>query len=39
VDLHATLYHCLGLDPGQAMHDNLGRPFPLSTGRVIAPLV
>jgi uncharacterized protein (DUF1501 family) len=39
VDVHATLFHCMGLDPGQAMYDHLRRPFPLSTGRVIAPLV
>jgi hypothetical protein len=39
VDVHATIYHCLGLDPGQVMYDQLRRPFPLSTGRVIAPLV
>jgi hypothetical protein len=39
VDLHATLYHCMGLDPDQTMYDNLGRPFPLSTGRVIPRLV
>jgi hypothetical protein len=39
VDLHATLYHCLGLDPAQSMVDALGRPSPLSTGRVIRALV
>jgi hypothetical protein len=39
VDVHATVYHCMGLDPEQTTDDNLGRPFPLCTGRVIAPLV
>src|SRR5262249_19227147 len=39
VDVHATMYHCMGLNPEQAMHDNLRRPFLLSTGRVITPLV
>jgi hypothetical protein len=39
VDIHATVYHCMGLDPGQLMYDTLGRPSPLSTGRVLVPLV
>jgi hypothetical protein len=39
VDIHATMYHCLGLDPEQTMYDSLHRPFPLSTGRVIQALV
>jgi hypothetical protein len=39
VDLHATMYHCLGLDPGRTVHGHLGRPFPLSTGRVLTALV
>jgi hypothetical protein len=38
VDLHATLYHCLGVDPDQVVHDHLGRPYPLSTGRVLVSL-
>jgi hypothetical protein len=38
-DIHATLLHCLGLHPGQPMHDHLGRPFPLSTGRVLTALL
>ena len=28
-DLHATLYHVLGIDPGLAFNDNFGRPVPL----------
>ena len=39
VDIQATMYHCMGLDPGHTMHDYLGRPSPLSTGRVIGELV
>jgi hypothetical protein len=39
VDIHATMYHCMGLNPEQTIYDNLRRPFPLSTGRVLTPLV
>ncbi len=39
VDVHATMYHCMGLDAEQTMYDHLRRPFPLSTGRVIRGLV
>jgi hypothetical protein len=39
VDIHATVYHCMGLDPGQVIDGSLGRPLPLSTGRVLTPLV
>jgi hypothetical protein len=39
VDIHATVYHCMGLDPEQTVYDTLRRPFPISTGRVIAALV
>jgi hypothetical protein len=39
VDLHATMYHCLGMDPEQLMHDQFHRPYPLTTGRVVKPLV
>jgi hypothetical protein len=39
VDVHATLYHCMGLDPAQVMEDHLRRPFPLCTGRVLTALV
>ncbi len=39
VDLHATIYHCLGLDPAQLVHDHLNRPFPLSSGRVLTSLL
>ncbi len=39
VDVHATAYHYLGLDPEATMVDNLHRPYPLSTGRVLTGLV
>jgi hypothetical protein len=39
VDIHATVYHCMGLDPTQTMQDHLQRPWPLCAGRVLAPLV
>jgi Protein of unknown function (DUF1501) len=39
VDLHATMYHCMGVDPASVIHDSLGRPFPVSTGRVLTSLV
>ncbi len=37
-DLHATIYHCLGIDPAAEVHDTLGRPIPVSRGRVISEL-
>jgi uncharacterized protein (DUF1501 family) len=39
VDIHATLYHCMGLDPDQSMRDSLQRPYLLTTGRVIESIV
>jgi hypothetical protein len=39
VDIHATMYHCMGLDPDHLIHDNLQRPFPISTGRVLESLL
>lgn len=38
-DLTATIFHCLGLHPETEMHDRLGRPFPISRGRVIAEVL
>jgi uncharacterized protein (DUF1501 family) len=38
-DIHATMYHCLGLGPDTLMRDALQRPYPISTGRVIKALV
>jgi hypothetical protein len=39
VDLHATIYHCMGLDPHTHLHDHLQRPWPLCTGQVISKLL
>jgi hypothetical protein len=39
VDVHATVYYCLGLHPEQAMYDPLRRPFPLCTGQVLTALL
>jgi arylsulfatase A-like enzyme len=34
-DLLATMYHLLGIDHHQIVHDTLGRPLPLVDGEVI----
>jgi len=34
-DMSATLFHLLGLSPSKQYADSLGRPFPLSEGRVL----
>jgi hypothetical protein len=39
VDIHATLYHCLGVEPHRTIHDHLQRPYPITTGRVIDSLL
>jgi uncharacterized protein (DUF1501 family) len=39
VDVHATLYHVMGLDPAQHLRDHLDRPWPLSTGKVVRQVV
>jgi hypothetical protein len=39
VDIHATIYYCMGLDPEQTMTDHLQRPFPLCTGRALGELL
>jgi uncharacterized protein (DUF1501 family) len=38
MDLNATIFHAIGLDPETVIHDPLGRPIPISRGQVIAPL-
>ena len=35
VDLAATVYHLLGVDPRMEIHDRLGRPMTLCDGQVI----
>lgn len=39
VDIHATMYRCLGLDPRSEIHDHLGRPFSMSGGKVLTSLM
>jgi hypothetical protein len=34
-DIHATIYDCLGISPRTVIHDVLGRPFPISNGRIL----
>lgn len=38
-DLHATLYHLLGLDPRTIVHDPLGRPQTICHGRIVEGLL
>jgi hypothetical protein len=37
-DLTATIYHALGIAPESEIRDRLGRPTPLSTGRILTGL-
>jgi len=39
VDIHATIYHCMGLDPEQKMYDLSQRIWPISNGKVIRQLL
>lgn len=39
VDIHATVYHCMGVNPEQTITDQLHRPHTLCMGRVIQQLV
>jgi hypothetical protein len=34
-DVHATIFHALGISPRAEMRDMLGRPFPVSDGDVL----
>jgi Protein of unknown function (DUF1501) len=38
-DISATFYHLLGIDPHAEMRDALNRPFPISSGTVIADVL
>lgn len=38
-DYLATVFHCLGFGPETMVHDVLGRPHPISRGRVIDPIL
>jgi len=34
-DVHATIFRALGISPRATIHDQLGRPFPVSDGEVL----
>ena len=34
-DVTATIFHCLGYSPETMLHDQSGRPFPITRGEVI----
>jgi hypothetical protein len=38
-DLAATIFHCLGIDPGLEFFDHERRPYQLYQGQPIAPLL
>ncbi|HEY2414818.1 MAG TPA: DUF1501 domain-containing protein [Pirellulaceae bacterium] len=38
-DITATMFHCLGISPDAEMHDTQGRPFSISRGQVLKPLL
>ncbi|MEO6809597.1 MAG: hypothetical protein ABI353_10850, partial [Isosphaeraceae bacterium] len=38
-DISATMFHCLGIDPGTELRDSLNRPIPVSYGSPILPLL
>jgi hypothetical protein len=35
IDVHATILHCMGIGPSSEIRDQLGRPYAVSTGRVL----
>ena len=39
VDLHATMYHALGMAAEQTIHDQTGRPWQICEGRPIGQLL
>lgn len=38
-DLHATIYHALGVGLDSEIRDHLGRPIPLTRGRVLGEIL
>jgi hypothetical protein len=38
-DLQATVFQCLGIDPGLEIRDAQGRPLPLCRGEVIRQIL
>lgn len=38
-DVTATIFHCLGYEPETVLHEQSGRPIPLSRGQVIEAIL
>jgi hypothetical protein len=38
-DITATIFHCLGFSPDTILHEQTGRPIPLSRGQVIRDIL
>ncbi len=38
-DITATMFHCLGFAPEAEFHDSQNRPYPISRGQVIQPIL
>jgi hypothetical protein len=38
-DLLATIFHCLGINPGAEIRDSLGRPRFISNGKILQPIL
>jgi hypothetical protein len=38
-DVSATMFQCLGIDPGTELRDQLNRPIPVSYGSPITPIL
>lgn len=38
-DIHATVYHCLGIPPDAEIHDAQGRPLPVCRGEAIKAIL
>ena len=38
-DLAATLFHLMGVGPGEEFHDAEGRPYQMTRGEPIRPLI
>ena len=38
-DLHATIYHCLGIARDTEIHDGLGRPIPVCRGEPVKQIL
>ncbi len=38
-DYLATVFHCMGYPPETMVHDVIGRPHPISRGKVVEALL